>query len=88
MIRFVTRSLTTHFNSTNNQLCLTIACRCVPTTTVSRAEEEAEEESVAVAVAVAVAEEEEYILKEENIKYSVITNNGVNSESQTRFSIT
>ena len=69
---------------------MTIACRCVPTTTVSRAEEE---EAVAVAVAVAVAaaaeeEEEEYILKEENIKYSVITNNGVNSESQTRFSIT
>ena len=65
---------------------MTIACRYVPTTTVSRAEEEAEAE--AVAVAVAVAEEEEYILKEENIKYSVITNNGVNSESQTRFSIT
>ena len=68
---------------------MTIACRCVPTTTVSRAEEE---EAVAVAVAAAAAAaaaaEEEYILKEEGIKYSVITNNGVNSESQTRFSIT
>ena len=73
---------------------MTIACRCVPTTTVSRAEEE---EAVAVAVAAAAAAaavaaaaaaEEEYILKEEGIKYSVITDNGVNSESQTRFSIT
>ena len=70
---------------------MTIACRCVPTTTVSRAEEEEEAVAVAVAaaaVAAAAAAEEEYILKEEGIKYSVITNNGVNSESQTRFSIT
>ena len=66
---------------------MTIACRCVPTTTVSRAEEE-EAVAVAVAAAAAAAAEEEYILKEEGIKYSVITNNGVNSESQTRFSIT